>query len=114
LISSTPGEPTDQAADTRRTWRNSCSRYITISSVAAASCHSLTCDPEPCSTDVTNSSSSKPPTAPVRYVLLGGQSQHARSVGAAQVVDVQAQRLAVDRLLSLGTTRSPGCTPKNS
>ncbi len=99
------GEPTDQTAEHRarlaafmrsvRSDLESSGRYRVVP---------LTCDPSPCSTDVTEIRSlvDSARKADIDYVMLGGIHKVSTLVqwARAQVVDVAAERLAFDRLLS--------------
>jgi Protein of unknown function (DUF2380) len=99
------GEPTDQTAIHRaqlvafmrsiRSDLESHGRYRVVP---------LTCDPDPCSTDVTEVRNlvATARAAGVHYVLLGGFHKVSTLVqwARAQVIDVTGERLAFDRLLS--------------
>jgi hypothetical protein len=99
------GEPTDQTA-MHRAQLATFTRSIRsdLESSGRYRVAPLTCDPDPCSTDVTEirnivASARK---AGIEYVLLGGFHKASTLVqwARAQVIDVAAERLAFDRLLS--------------
>jgi hypothetical protein len=99
------GEPTDQTAIHRaqlaafmrsiRSDLENSGRYRVVP---------LTCDPDPCSTDVTEIRTlvASARRAGIDYVMLGGFHKVSTLVqwARAQVIDVAAERLAFDRLLS--------------
>lgn len=99
------GEPTDQTAIHRarlatftRSIRSDLERRGRYRVVP------LTCDPDPCSTDVAEIDDlvASARRAGIDYVLLGGFHKVSTLVqwARAQVIDVAAERLAFDRLLS--------------
>jgi hypothetical protein len=99
------GEPTDQTA-THRAQLATFMRSVRsdLESRGPYRVVPLTCDPNPCSSDVAQirdlvDSARK---AGIKYVLLGGFHKASTLVqwARAQVIDVAAERLAFDRLLS--------------